>query len=114
MTNTEIPLAASLVPGLFQTVKILPVLSFNGFVFQNLYSECGGTVEKVSSHDELEAIQKYYDVATSNGKRIRENFDELVAFKNLSIAEKSVSNKVKKASIANQVRSLHPSCKTKN
>ena len=104
MTNTEIPLAASLVPGLFQTVKILPVLSFNGFVFQNLYSECVGTVEKVSSHDELEAIQKYYDVATSNGKRIRDNFDELVAFKNLSIGENSIIDKVMKALTAIKAR----------
>ena len=104
MMNTEIPLAASLVPGLFRTVKILPVLSFNGFVFQNLYSECGGTVENVSSHDELEAIQKYYDVATSNGKRIRENFDELRAFKNLSIGENSVIDKVMKALTAIKAR----------
>ncbi len=88
MTNTEIPLAVSLVPGLFRRMKILPALNFNGFVFQNLYSESNGSVEKVSSHDELEAIQKFYDVATSNGKRIRDNFDELVAFKSLSIGAK--------------------------
>ena len=68
--------ASELVPRIFDLLEILPILSFDGFFFQNLYNECrtSKSVESVASKDEIESVEKYFDLATSEGKRIKDHF----------------------------------------
>ena len=74
--TSELLLASELAPGIFDQMSILPILSFDGFFFQNLYNECrtSRSVQSVASPDEIRSMEKYFDLATSNGKRIKDNF----------------------------------------
>jgi hypothetical protein len=74
--TSELLLASELAPGIFDQMSILPILSFDGFFFQNLYNECrtSRSLKSVASPDEIRSLEKYFDLATSNGKKIKDNF----------------------------------------
>lgn len=76
-TSGFLPHAASLTPRIFNgQEKFFPMKNFNGILFQSLYSECSESqsVVSVATIDEMELMEKYFNIITSSGARVRDIF----------------------------------------
>ena len=58
ITNSELRLASELVNGLIQPVKLLPILCFNGYLFQNMFCQCrqAESIEAVATDQEIQEM----------------------------------------------------------